>query len=115
MVVIEIQGRIEDYIVTPPGRRIGRIDHAFKDAVHVKESQIVQECINSITVKLITRPGYSSNSEKKLMRELRFRLGPEIEINFEYVNEIPRMPNGKFRAVISKIPSNIILNNELRI
>ncbi len=41
-IIEELDGRIEDYVVTPDGRRIGRMDHVFKDALLVKEAQILQ-------------------------------------------------------------------------
>jgi len=106
--VTMIDGRIEGYIVTPDGKRIGRIDHVFKDMVNIKESQILQDDASSITVKIVSRPEYKAPEEQRLLKEFRSRLGGEIEINFDYVDEIPRLKNGKFRAVISSIPKNKI-------
>ena len=41
--------------------------------------------------------------EKALLREVRARLGHEIEVTIEPVRHIPREPNGKLRAVKSRI------------
>ncbi|MFQ6043915.1 MAG: phenylacetate--CoA ligase family protein, partial [Candidatus Poribacteria bacterium] len=106
--VKEIDGRIEDYVVTPDGKRIGRMDHVFKDMVNIKESQILQDEVSSITVKIVRRSEYTASDEKRLLREFRSRLGDEIEMHLDYVDEIPRLENGKFRAVISSIPQSKI-------
>ena len=101
--VEQIDGRIEDYVITPDGNRIGRMDHVFKDMLNIKESQIIQESPESITVKVVKRRDYGVKDEEALMREFRQRLGDEIGIDLDYVEEIPRGANGKFRAVISDI------------
>jgi hypothetical protein len=47
-----------------------------------------------------------------LERELRLRLGPIINLQYEFVNQIPREPNGKFRFAISKVPLRIGARSE---
>ena len=99
----EIDGRIEDVIVTPDGRRIGRMDHVFKNTLEIKEAQIVQSTPAKILVRIVPRPGFSERSARHLEREFRERLGREIEIEYEEVDRIPRLENGKFRAVVSHL------------
>ena len=79
------------------------MDHVFKDMLNIKESQIIQKTPESITVKVVRRRDYGVKDEEALMREFRQRLGDEIGIDLDYVEEIPRGANGKFRAVISDI------------
>jgi len=102
-VIQRIEGRMEDIIVTPSGRKIGRLDHIFKDMEKIKESQIVQETRDEISIKVVKRKGYSLKDEKKLLNEFKERLGEEIEYNIEYVKNINRTSSGKFKAVISKV------------
>ena len=89
--------------MTPDGRPIGRLDHVFKEQFDVAEAQIVQEVVDAIEVRVVPRPDFSEVSEKKLLRELRSRLGPDIEIAIRLVGAIEREPNGKFRAVKSRV------------
>jgi phenylacetate-CoA ligase len=97
----DIDGRVEDYVLTPDGRLIGRMDHVFKKQLDVAEAQIVQETAAAIEVLVVPRPGYSTATEQRIVREIRDRLGGEIGVTVSRVSEIPRESNGKFRAVKS--------------
>jgi phenylacetate-CoA ligase len=99
-----IDGRIEDYVVTPDGRRIGRMDHIFKDALEVKEAQIYQPSLRRLVVRLVPRPAFDPAVRKAIEENLRRRIGDELQIEFELTDQIPRLPSGKFRAVVSEIP-----------
>ena len=37
-VFLDVDGRIEDYVVTPDGRWIGRMDHVFKEQLEIAEA-----------------------------------------------------------------------------
>jgi phenylacetate-CoA ligase len=102
-VFLDIDGRIEDYVLTPDGRLIGRLDHVFKEQYDVAEAQIRQEGRAAIEVLVVPRGSYNRNSERRLMKELRARLGDDIRIEIRRVNSIEREPNGKFRAVKSRV------------
>jgi phenylacetate-CoA ligase len=102
-VFLDLDGRVEDYVLTPDGRLVGRVDHIFKQQLDVAEAQIVQRDVRTIDVLIVPRPSYSPSSERGLMREIRARLGDEIEIHTELCDSIPREANGKFRAVKSKL------------
>jgi phenylacetate-CoA ligase len=102
-VFLDVDGRIEDYVVTPDGRCIGRLDHIFKDQLDVAEAQILQETPRSIEVLLVPRLSWSSDSERSLLKEIQIRLGDEIRVDLRLVDTIPREPNGKFRAVRSSV------------
>jgi len=98
-----IEGRNDDYLVTPDGRRIGRLDHIFKGLRDIAEAQVLQDHEQAVTFLIVPRPSYDGTSRKKLMKEIRARLGDEIEVEIRLVGRIERGPGGKFRAVISKI------------
>ncbi|MFP6656425.1 MAG: hypothetical protein VCB25_12435, partial [Myxococcota bacterium] len=102
-VFLDVDGRVEDYVVTPDGRWIGRLDHIFKEQLDISEAQIVQQNTASIEVLIVPRPSFDLQSEKNLLKEIRSRLGDEIRVDFRSVDEIPREANGKFRAVKSSV------------
>ena len=102
-VFLDVDGRIEDYVRTPDGRLVGRLDHIFKEQLDVAEAQILQEVADSIRVLVVQRDSYDKAAERKLLQEFRSRLGTDIEIELHYVEESPREANGKFRAVKSAV------------
>ena len=102
-VFLEIDGRIEDYIVTPSGRMVGRMDHIFKGRFDIAEAQILQSDPARITICLVASPEFAEDGRRTLRRAVRDRLGEEIEIDIELTDSIPREANGKFRAVKSTV------------
>jgi phenylacetate-CoA ligase len=96
-----ILGRVDDYVLTPEGMRIMRFDYVFKHALNVRECQVVQERMGEITLRLVRRYGYNTADELTLREEVRKWISPTLSVNFDYVSEIPREANGKFRAVKS--------------
>jgi phenylacetate-CoA ligase len=102
-VFLDIDGRLEDYVVTPDGRMVGRLDHIFKEQVHVAEAQILQETPDAIEVRVVPRPGWDAASRRILLRDIRARLGDQIRVDLNLVRTIAREPNGKFRAVKSHV------------
>jgi len=100
-VFLDVDGRIEDYVETPDGRLVGRLDHIFKDQLSVAEAQIVQETPAAIEVRVVPRPEWNASRARELEKEIRARLGDEIRIELRLVDAIAREPNGKFRAVKS--------------
>jgi phenylacetate-CoA ligase len=97
--------KAEDIVVTPDGRMVSPsiLTHPFKPLVNIKESQIVQEDINNLVVNIVRRDGYSGNDTKHLVSALAERVGNEINIEINFVDEIKRSQNGKFHWVISKV------------
>ncbi len=102
-VFLEVDGRVEDYVLTPDGRLVGRLDHVFKEQLEVAEAQILQQTKDAIDVLIVPRANYTDLSQRRLLREIRSRLGDEIAIHIRSVTSIPREPNGKFRAVKSRV------------
>jgi phenylacetate-CoA ligase len=100
-VLLSIEGRTDDYVVTPEGNRIMRFDYIFKDAASVRESQVVQKKPGEVVVKIVRRPSYSTRDEESISREIHYWISPRLGVHFQYVDEIERERNGKFKAVKS--------------
>ena len=99
----DIQGRVEDYIVTPDGRFVGRLDHVFKADMDVVSAQLIQESVNRLTVRIVRGESYADKHTRKIAQELRGRLGNSMALDFDFVHEIPRNSSGKFSFVVSKL------------
>jgi phenylacetate-coenzyme A ligase PaaK-like adenylate-forming protein len=105
-----IVGRVEDYIFTPDGRFVGRLDHLFKQATNIIEAQLYQDTLNEVVCRIVKGEGYSATDEAAIIREARERLGFELKIRFEYLEQIPRLANGKFPFVISRLNQSEMLD-----
>lgn len=101
-VVEKIIGRADDVILTPDGRRIGRLSPVLK-GFPIKEAQYRQKVIDEIDVLLVKDQGFDIDSEKNIVIALKKRLGDSIQINLEYVKEIERSKGGKLKAIISDL------------
>jgi phenylacetate-CoA ligase len=98
----QIEGRLDDILYTPDGRRIGRLDPVFKSNLHLREAQIVQEALNRIRVRYAPAPGFTPGDEQTIVEGIRARMGA-VDVILEEVTEVPRAANGKFRAVICNL------------
>ncbi|PKO09641.1 MAG: hypothetical protein CVU40_10125 [Chloroflexi bacterium HGW-Chloroflexi-2] len=98
-----IEGRIDDMVITPDGRRIGRLDPVFKSNMRVKEAQIIQENLSFVRVKVVPSEGFNQSDEIEIQKRIDQRLGASITVVIETVDEIPRTKAGKFKAVISHV------------
>ncbi|MGG9964375.1 phenylacetate--CoA ligase family protein [Ferruginibacter sp. SUN106] len=103
LLIDKVEGRIEDYVITPEGKIVGRLDHLFKDAVNVVEAQIVQPTKETIILKVVKDKNYTQKDEEQIIQEARVRLGSGMKITFEYVDRIPRTKNGKYRFILSQV------------
>jgi len=99
----KIIGRIDDLFITPDGKKIGRLDHVFKGIDNVIAAQIIQKTLDETEIKIIKNNFFSKNDENLILNNFKNRVGKKINISFNYVDEIPRTKNGKFRAVINLI------------
>jgi phenylacetate-CoA ligase len=98
-----IEGRSDDMLVTPEGRLVGRLDPVFKGDLPIREAQIVQEALDQVRVRVVPAAGFGPSHVRQLRRRIQERLGGSVEVTIESVEEIPRGPGGKFRAVVSRI------------
>jgi phenylacetate-CoA ligase len=110
-----ILGREDDVIVTPDGRRIGRMDHIFKGVRGIRECQVVQETTIRVLLRLVADADFSGRD--LLLTNARARLGQGMEVSIETVDRIPRTAGGKFRGVVNltrqrQRPNSVAARNE---
>ncbi|MPY87943.1 MAG: hypothetical protein GEU99_08485 [Luteitalea sp.] len=101
--VADILGRVDDVLVTPSGRPLGRLTPVFSQLNGVRAAQIVQPSLDRLVVRLVLGSAFSERQREHLLYELGKRTGKEMRVDLEVVSEIPREPNGKFRAVVSLV------------
>jgi phenylacetate-CoA ligase len=97
-----VDGRVDDILYTIDGRRIGRLDPIFKGDLPVEEAQIIQEALDCVRVRYVPTPNFDSDHERVIIQRVQARMG-RVKVVMEPIGEVPRGPNGKFRAVISNL------------
>lgn len=109
-IINDLVGRVEDYVITPEGKFVGRLDHIFKSDVNVIEAQIIQEDIYTLKIKIVKDKSFTKDDEKVILNNLKQRIGENMKVVFEYVEQIPREPNGKFKFVVSHVKANELIS-----
>ena len=102
-VLKEVVGRLEDVVVGPDGRRLVRFHGIYLGLQGVRCGQVIQEAMNSITVRVEATRDYNLETEREIIRRVKERIGGEVSVVVLPVDAIPRGPGGKFRAVVSRV------------
>jgi len=104
-----IEGRLEDYIITPKGIPISPavITFPFKEIKTIKSTQLIQTSLNRIKLKVVPWEHCShkifDEEIEQLCHGLQSMLGPEMKIETELVESIQHTKSGKFRWIISEV------------
>ena len=101
-VLAGVSGRVEDVLVGPDGRELVRFHGVFVGLPGVIEAQVVQEAIDRFRVVVVPDRAFTSVQERDVIDRMRQRLG-DVVVTVERVDQIPRGPSGKFRAVVSEL------------
>lgn len=99
--VDSIEGRTNDYILSPTHGKVnlGNISNSTKNTEGIICFQLIQDKIDHIEVKLVVNSNFSSNQELNFISALRERIGNDIQLSINYVENIPKEKSGKFRIV----------------
>lgn len=98
-----IEGRITDIIYTPSGKFISSpaVTLIFKD-LDVKQYQVIQKSYEKLIIKIVKGETYS-NKDNKFVLDYFQKYAPDMEIEIEFVEEIPPTRSGKRHVVVSEI------------
>lgn len=98
-----VDGRNAEYIILPNGTKIGTLSALFTETKTFVEAQLYQKSNYDLIIRVVKTVGDSSDDELKVRKLLKERIGDSINIEFSYLNKIPRSKNGKLRYVISEV------------
>jgi phenylacetate-CoA ligase len=99
--LVAVEGRSTDSLLTRDGRQVFWINPVFY-GLPVRQSQVVQESVDALTVRVAGAVGYSHDTARIIVERLRSRMG-DIDIQLHTVPEVPRGANGKLQAVVSRL------------
>jgi len=105
-----IDGRDSEIVMTPAGDFIvvEFFFWVFEFIEGVDQFQVVQDRIDHLIVKIVKNQHFTDIDLNKIKNEIHKRVGSEVIIDTDFVNEIPLSGiSGKRRFVISKVPLSI--------
>lgn len=101
----DVTTKAEDLLRLRDGRLIppSVLTHPFKPLDSIEGSQLVQTDLDHLVVRIVRGGNFSEADREHLVRELRARLGDDMKIDIEFVDELPRTSRGKFKWVVSQV------------
>lgn len=101
----DITTKAEDLITLRDGRLISPsvLTHPFKPLNSIAASQVIQEDLDNVRIRLVAGPDYTEHDEQTLIHGMQERLGEAVHIHIEKVDALERTKAGKFKWVISKV------------
>ncbi|MCX5807666.1 MAG: hypothetical protein NT010_16625 [Proteobacteria bacterium] len=102
-IIRRIHGRTGRYFELPDGSRVTNISVIAKKCAHIKLMQVVQRQRGQIVVRIVRDLGYSREDEKNVISQFRRKIGNQIAINVEYVNDIERTGSGKYISIVNEV------------
>jgi len=98
-IITNLEGRVDDYLITSDGRQIGRLSTAVKRSPTIHSAQLVQDQPGH--AYLLVRPGddYRSVHATAVRDDILERIGA-FNLEVREVSEIPKTLQGKNRLVV---------------
>lgn len=105
IVMNSVAGRVADFFVRKDGAVVAGVSLVERTLTRfpgIAQMQMIQENLNTIVLKVVRGTQYDSETESKLIEELKASVGA-TDVAVDYVTTIPQEANGKFRFAISKV------------
>ena len=100
-VIESIEGRIDDAVILPDGRKIMRFDYLFKDTESIDEAQVCQFKQGEVVIKIVANSKHDIQVESRLKEDFKEWYCKETIVKIQQVDSIEKSATGKFRAVKS--------------
>ena len=99
----DIQGRSTDFVVAANGTVMHGLSliYILRDLPGVKSFKVVQESRELTRVLLVTEEDFAPDAVSRIVSGFKQRLGDEVSVVVERVDDIPAEKSGKFRYIIS--------------
>lgn len=81
----------------------GYFTQLFYNIEGVAQFQLIQESFEKCTLKLVTNEKWTEIACKKTIEKIREKLGTDVTVDVEYVEDIPLLRSGKREFTISRL------------
>ena len=105
----DVTTKAEDVLTLSDGRLISPsvLTHPFKPLDCIEGSQIVQKAPDHVVIRIVAGKDFRPSLVDHLVGEFKERLGDDVRIDVQLVDQLEQSINGKFKWVISKVPLGI--------
>jgi len=104
-VLEQIEGRSTDFVVASNGTMMHGLAliYVVRELKGISNFKIVQHSLQHTEVLLVNEGGDQAALEHSIRHGLQARLGQDVEISVQWLEQIPAEASGKYRYVISKV------------
>ncbi|MDN5870623.1 MAG: AMP-binding protein [Nitrococcus sp.] len=101
----EIQGRATDFVTAADGTVMHGLAliYTVREQPEVAQFKIIQESLKRTRVLIVPGAAFGPAVAERIRNGLRQRLGVDVEISVEQVNQVPTELSGKYRYVVSHV------------
>ena len=102
-----VQGRVVDFFKTRDGRMAwaGFAGAAYSPLAHpsIRQFQVIQKSLDLMVVRLVKTAEIPQTVLDELTKAIHTAFGDNVQVQFEFPDEIPVLPSGKHRYAISEV------------
>jgi phenylacetate-CoA ligase len=102
----KIEGRWQELIVTDDNRLISMTAINMHNSLfdNVRQFQFYQERRGEVVLNIVKSASYGEHDDYRIKEEIGAKLGSNMRLHLNFVDEIARTKSGKFRFLIQKLP-----------
>lgn len=99
----EIQGRSTDFVLASDGTVMHGLSliYVLRDLPGIQSFKIIQETAQHTRVLLVTNQAFTRETRELIDSGFRRRLGADVRVELQLVEDIPPAASGKYRYVVS--------------
>jgi phenylacetate-CoA ligase len=103
----KIEGRLQEFIVTGTGRYISMAAINMHSPVfdNVQQFRFYQDTPGAVLFRFVPKATYNNADDTRIRAELAPKLGADLTLALEQVDEIQPTPRGKHRFLEQKLPT----------
>ena len=102
--IINIAGRVDDFIQLPSGKRLYRLDHLFKGIESINKAQLIQHSVKEILCVLSIADDFNFNDvTEQIISRFRKMHDESVLLKFDLTGDFQKSKNGKIKMVVNRI------------
>ena len=115
-VLSEVVGRTTDFVVRPDGAVMHALAviYVLRAVEGIAQFKFIQHALRDVEVLVVPASQWTEASHAAVIAGLAARLGNEVRVSIRLVDAIPVEASGKYRYVVSHVPPQRGLEDEMR-